>query len=347
MKRFSPMQPRAGDRPSMGPADGLFFLNGRSLDDDAWVDTLYDGYGLECQLDDGAKASSMVQGWSAGELSVLSTHLAWQRLSANERNTQSSEHIYLKIVRQGALLVECNGESEIITDGGIVLVDPLAGFTDRYQKSTQLTIVSIPRYLLTWQANSQFFPYPVVANGMVPDIDTVRDCLVFGLERSACASEKVRSLIAMQCLGLIEIFLESAQVISQSQPPTSAAIMFRAKQAMHRLITAQDLNVDMIASAAAIPKHTLIRALKAEGMESPMRYIWSLRLDQAARLLRSAPNIHVKEVAWQFGFASAAHFSRTFRRRFGVTPKEYAVHERESVQEAARERLFDASQQEF
>jgi AraC-like DNA-binding protein len=331
----------------MRHADGIFSLNGRSLDDSTWVETLHDGYGLECRLNDKARAGSMVRGWAAGELSVLSTHLAWQSLTANEQYSQSSEHIYLKIVRQGVLIVESNGSAEKITGGGVVLVDPLAGFTDRYHESTQLTIVSIPRYLLSGQGDSRFFPYPVIANGTVPDIDAVRDCLVFGLERTARASEKIRSHVGAQCLGLIEIFLESAQVTSQSKPPTNAVVTFRAKQAMHRLITAQDLNVDMIASEAAIPKHTLIRALKAEGMESPMRYIWSLRLDKAAQLLRRTPNIHVKEVAWRFGFASAAHFSRTFRQRFGATPKEYAADERESDQGGTRDRVVDSSQQEF
>jgi AraC-like DNA-binding protein len=326
---FAINKTEADGRPSMGRADDLFSLDGNPLAGKTWIDTMY-SRGLDCRLDEGGKASSMVSSWSAGELAVLSARLAWQRLSTNRQYGRSLEHVYLKVVRQGALIIENKGETKVVTGGGVVLVDPVAGFTDRYHESTQLTIISIPRYLLHGHEDFCFFPYPVIADETILDISAVRDCLVFALERTAHASEKIRSMLSTQCLGLIEILLESAQVTSRSQAPTAAAIAFRAKQAMHRLISAQDVNVDKIASEAAIPKHTLVRALKAEGLESPMRYIWSLRLDQAAQLLRRTPTMHVKEVAWRSGFTSAAHFSRMFRQRFGATPKEYAAHERES-----------------
>jgi AraC-like DNA-binding protein len=320
----------------MAHSNGPFFVvDGQPLDKSAWVDAVHGCNGLECRLDDVGRAGSIVRGWSAGELSVFSSHLAWQSISGNAQYSHSSEHVYLKIVRQGTLIVESNGEAKVLTEGGVVLVDPVAGFTDRYLESTHLTIVSIPRHLLYGEDGFRFFPNPVIADGTVQDIGAVRDCLVFGLERTARSSEKTRSLLGAQCLGLVEIFLQSAQSISQPQSPTSAVIAFRAKQAMHRLIAAQDLTVDMIASEAAIPKHTLARALKAEGLESPMRYIWALRLEQAAQLLCRVPNLHVKEIAWRCGFASAAHFSRMFRERFGATPKDYATHRRESDDGAA------------
>ena len=56
-----------------------------------------------------------------------------------------------------------------------------------------------------------------------------------------------------------------------------------------------------------------------------MRYVWSLRLEHAARLLADAPRSPIAEVAFQCGFANAAHFSRAFKERYAMTPREYAA----------------------
>jgi AraC-like DNA-binding protein len=65
--------------------------------------------------------------------------------------------------------------------------------------------------------------------------------------------------------------------------------------------------------------------LKAAGT-SPMRYAWSLRLEQAARLLGGPEkdDVRAKEVAYRCGFSDAAHFSRAFKARYGASPREFA-----------------------
>jgi transcriptional regulator GlxA family with amidase domain len=47
-----------------------------------------------------------------------------------------------------------------------------------------------------------------------------------------------------------------------------------------------------------------------------------VRLEQAAQLLKATPwhrNL-VQQVAYQCGFSSASHFSRSFKQRYGVAP---------------------------
>ena len=52
---------------------------------------------------------------------------------------------------------------------------------------------------------------------------------------------------------------------------------------------------------------------------SPGRYLASLRLDAAKRML-SLGSHTVKEVAEQCGFGEATYFCKVFRRNFGVSP---------------------------
>jgi len=53
-------------------------------------------------------------------------------------------------------------------------------------------------------------------------------------------------------------------------------------------------------------------------------FIYSFRLDQAARLLHRraelAANQHLSEIAYACGFRGYAHFARKFRHRFGHAP---------------------------
>lgn len=54
-------------------------------------------------------------------------------------------------------------------------------------------------------------------------------------------------------------------------------------------------------------------------------YILRRRLEECARQIGNpAWNAHtLTEIAFSWGFNSAAHFTRTFRERYGLAPREY------------------------
>ncbi len=56
-----------------------------------------------------------------------------------------------------------------------------------------------------------------------------------------------------------------------------------------------------------------------------MRYAWSLRVEHAAQLLVQTPKCSIQEIAYQCGFVSTAHFSRAFKERYAMTPREFAL----------------------
>jgi transcriptional regulator GlxA family with amidase domain len=55
---------------------------------------------------------------------------------------------------------------------------------------------------------------------------------------------------------------------------------------------------------------------------SPVRYLHEMRMCHAQELLR-ATALPVSEVMRRVGWSDASHFSKAFRRRFGIGPRGY------------------------
>lgn len=54
---------------------------------------------------------------------------------------------------------------------------------------------------------------------------------------------------------------------------------------------------------------------------TPSALIWQRRLHRARELLAESPHIPITEVAFNCGFKDGAHFSRSYRKAFGQTPR--------------------------
>jgi AraC-like DNA-binding protein len=83
-----------------------------------------------------------------------------------------------------------------------------------------------------------------------------------------------------------------------------------------------DVDLRTLAREVALSPFHLARSFAQEVGESPHRYLVRRRLDRAAELLVSTP-LTVTQVCDRVGFGSPAHFSQSFRRRFGVPPSVY------------------------
>jgi len=79
------------------------------------------------------------------------------------------------------------------------------------------------------------------------------------------------------------------------------------------------ITVDVLAREAGLSPAHFARAFKETIGRAPHSYLLTLRLDHARRMLDSC-DMTLSEVAQRAGFADQAHFTRLFKREFGVTP---------------------------
>jgi transcriptional regulator GlxA family with amidase domain len=84
------------------------------------------------------------------------------------------------------------------------------------------------------------------------------------------------------------------------------------------------LTLSELATEASMSPSHYAHAFKEIAGVSPMRYLRDVRLQRARELLLSSGVPQVREVAFGVGFESPEHFSREFKRRFDLSPLEYA-----------------------
>lgn len=82
----------------------------------------------------------------------------------------------------------------------------------------------------------------------------------------------------------------------------------------------QDLPLTTLADVAGFSQFHFHRIFKCMVGETVNQFVWRLRVERAARLLRSEPGMTVSDAAIAVGFGSLAGFSRAFKTRFGVSP---------------------------
>lgn len=98
----------------------------------------------------------------------------------------------------------------------------------------------------------------------------------------------------------------------------------------------QRWSVRELADAVGLSSFHFCRSFKAASGQSPHAYVTRLRMEEALRLLRSTSH-PIFEIALDTGYATAAHFSQTFRRFWGITPREAREQHRASTRHLQQE----------
>lgn len=143
-------------------------------------------------------------------------------------------------------------------------------------------------------------------------------------------TDAVGAMVRRRGLGfaMLEAVVAQGQL---RQPPQEALREVLRLQPLFALIK-QHLDEPMDVSRLARWAHLSPSRLHALFQEhlgtTPMRYVRSLRLDEARRRLAGTTE-PVQIVAAATGFVSPFHFSRAFRQAFGLSPSQYREQHRD------------------
>ncbi len=156
----------------------------------------------------------------------------------------------------------------------------------------------------------------------------LREFREFVLEKASVLSPNQQwsvgiSSIAQDAASLPQLIAESAQDIGGPAETGSKLrdAMLRIKPYVDRSYQ-EDLTLQSVSGRFDIDKYQLSRAFKQEFGVNYWSYVIKVRMEKAAELLvgTSWKNSRIAE---HIGFLDESHFSRVFKKYYGMTPKEY------------------------
>ena len=131
-----------------------------------------------------------------------------------------------------------------------------------------------------------------------------------------------RLRLMMPVLSLLRLTLEALHTAGEGDagPRQDESLSPVLKYLRERC--AETLTVDQIAEDNHISKYYLCRLFRKMTGLTLMQYLYEQRLALARQQL-TATRQSIGEIAQNCGFGSASHFCATFRRREGMSPREY------------------------
>lgn len=80
-------------------------------------------------------------------------------------------------------------------------------------------------------------------------------------------------------------------------------------------------DLDQLSKMANINKFGFVKKFKSSTGMTPINYILMRKVFSSKKLIDS--DLQLTEIAYQYNFSDMAHFSKTFKRFIGISPKEY------------------------
>jgi AraC-like DNA-binding protein len=237
----------------------------------------------------------------------------------------TEDYFLVSIQTQGTGRVRQDGREALLRPGDFALYDSTRPYELLFEEDFQQFVLMLPGATLRTRVKATERMTASAVSGrrgaghlMIGMIETLwRD--IDTLE-PASADAVADSVLNILVAGLKT--LPAAQHAEVSNLTALHRDQIRAFMLQH--LRDPRLSVGMIAAALRLSPSTVHRAFQGEPC-SAAHWIWAQRLDASKRDLAD-PALRqrsVSEIAFGWGFNDAAHFSRAFKERFGVTPKEF------------------------
>ncbi|MGC2774803.1 MAG: acetamidase/formamidase family protein [Bradyrhizobium sp.] len=310
---------------------------------EAWRDVL-GAVGLQP-----AAKTSFYDGHYDGHATASHRHapgVALSRLSAGSQvvaavpQTHEDLPIALLAIEDGAVLR--SGDSHRIVPAGHLMLLPRTGdWSIAFQRDLRAIVLAVTTEALHGRISGKLKfakPQVVAPSGLADVVCRTIEATARALET---LSDAEWSTVAQSLVDLLLTLAhqQAAPASDSGSSATQAAILHRICQTIERRLEDAELTPASVAQTEGISERYLQKLFESAG-DNFSHYVRERRLQRAwTDLSNPAETNHsISEIAYRYGFADSAHFSRSFRTRFGLSPREFRQRKAEQAVTSAAPR---------
>ncbi|MBE6589883.1 MAG: helix-turn-helix domain-containing protein [Ruminococcaceae bacterium] len=231
-------------------------------------------------------------------------------------------HFLLHLFTGGDGIQEINGKPYPVSRGSVIILSPTDFHRNVIKDGQSLSFcavkISETAFYDSVGALCALNEFPIVTKLDGEDYETA----LFLFDRLIKEQMNTALIGSEQFLSslvdpLIILTLRSVNTVSESAAPLK---MRKALMYVHCNFRGQIKATDVAKHIGYSPNYFSAEFKRETGIEF-RKYLQDLRLDFAMNLLKFS-HLNVTEVCFESGFNTLPHFSKTFKKRFGMTPEQ-------------------------
>ena len=187
----------------------------------------------------------------------------------------------------------------------LLLLDPVAVTRTAYESIDPDRITLIPRF-----TQSDPLIYQLGA--------ALSNVLQTQPQNSQLYAESMATALSAHLLQFYSTQKKAIQSFSGGLPP------YKLQQAIDYIQAhlTEDISLTEIADFVGISRYHFSRLFKKATGYSPYQYTIKCRVERSKELLRRK-NLNITDVALEVGFSSPSHFTQSFKKLMGITPRQF------------------------
>lgn len=249
---------------------------------------------------------------------IHSSALSYNRNAKNLNDAPSDSYLF-SYLSEGKGNLEQGGRRVAQNAGEMVLYDTARNFKYDFPGDYRMIVMNVPRKQLlcrlpeaermtAMKFSSSSMMGSLLSSMILNSVDLV-------VPDNLSAAAKVSSSF----IDILAAALECEFGDSKGLGSRHSDLLAKAKNHMLANIDDPELDMESISSMLGASSRTLSRLFAAEGTTA-MQWLWQERLSKSYTALTEGRARLVAEVAVSNGFSNFSHFSRAFKKQYGVPP---------------------------
>ncbi|MCF7981547.1 MAG: helix-turn-helix domain-containing protein [Pseudomonadales bacterium] len=238
------------------------------------------------------------------------------------KSTEEEFLISFQLVEQG--LVRQDGREALLKPGYFALYDSSRPYTLTFKKRFHQFIVQMPKDVLSRHLMEPE-KYTAIPISGTCGLGAILCNFIFSLAKELHHVRQAPEELSENLVNMIAMSFSSSLMLKEavSQSVIRDSVKRRVRQFIDNNLYNPDLTNTQIAQSQGISTRYLHKLFE-DDEHSIHSLILEKRMQKAQELLNDSTyqGHSIEKIAYSLGFSSPAHFSRVFKKRFGLSPSE-------------------------